>query len=210
MSMKSIVSWEKAPFDKCVCVCDVSGCFHNVIDFVYPNSPPLSAVNHLLWKGYIHVSMKSILGRKKCTVWQRDWFCSPNSLLLFTVNHLLWKAYMSLWNYSLKRKGTVWQVCVGVCTTWLILACHVGWVLPGNRRLINIRYGSPGRPPRLSHSSWALACLSVGVRDFVGLWFLVFSFLCNGGQCGPMEKWQIMLVVITTTDFCKALFSDTS
>ena len=47
------------------------------------------------------------------------------------------------------------------CCMWLIL--KVGWVLfyvHRNCRLITIRDGSPGWPPRLSHSSWALIILN--------------------------------------------------
>ena len=93
---ESIVWREIAPFDKCVWVGTVSP---QRYWFCCPNSPPLFTVNHLLWKGYIHVSMKSILGRKKApfdkSVWvgtvspHRYRFCSPNSPPLFTVNHLL-------------------------------------------------------------------------------------------------------------------------
>ena len=74
----------------------------------------------------------------------------------------------------------------------------VGWVLlyvHRNRRLI--RDGSPGRPPRLSHSSWAL-----NLRDHVALrpqkrvclLGTVHQISCAGNLMpDKMHKWMIVL-----------------
>ena len=70
-----------------------------------------------------------------------------------------------------------------VCYEYEIVECCFTSTLR-NRRLISIRDGSPGRPPRLSHSSWALRVRECAARHITMHVQLISS--------GPMPPFSIL------------------